>query len=273
MKQVLFIALAVCLMTAACEKDNGSYMTKNYTINGSYDELEVHNGIEVEFCDTVTEAVVTTRERAHEHLKIEIVEGELRIGFKPTWFVYSGDTKVLLPRIENLHSVELSGASSFVGDLNGNDIDVDLSGASSFVGDLNGNDIDVDLSGASSFKGTMMGSKLSIDLSGASDLSATADVDEADLEASGASEIALTGSCLGEMEIDLSGASTLKASSMDTRSISGNMSGASEAEVSCCESLKVSLSGGSELYYWIPTGCRPFVNCSCSGGSTVNGGK
>ncbi|MCR4738510.1 MAG: hypothetical protein K5846_10200 [Bacteroidales bacterium] len=72
------------------------------------------------------------------------------------------------------------------------------------------------------------------------------------------------------MEIDLSGASTLKAPYLSAESVYGEMSGASNADVTICSQLNVDLSGASTLTYGTYSDeCHPNINCPASGGSTV----
>ena len=90
------------------------------------------------------------------------------------------------------------------------------------------------------------------------------------LDISGASTAFVNGYCQEKMEIDLSGASTLKAANLNAQSVSGQMSGASDADVTVCSSLNVELSGASTLIYGtVSDECDPIVNCNTSGGSTV----
>ncbi len=244
-----FILLALCGLFVGCSKYYGEPTTVTIPVSSSYNALNVSHGFEVTVSDAVNEVVVTVGEKAVDKLKVEVRNGTLYIGFG-WWENYVGTATAVIPASAVLNDIELSGASSFTGNMNGDELNVDLSGASKYKGSMHGKDIDIDMSGASV-------------------VSATADVESIDLHASGASDANLSGACLGEMEIDLSGASTLKASDFDTRAVTGEMSGASNAEVTCCELLEVSLSGGSHIYYWVLSGCTPAVNCPCSGGSNA----
>ena len=225
------ILLSLCVLFFGCTKDWGSPATKNYPINGSYTGLDVSNAFQVTVSDEVTDVVVTVGELAHERVIVKVVNGELQIGFKPNTR-YNGTAKAVIPANANLSDLDLSGASSFVGELNGHDVDIDLSGASTFRGNV--------------------------------------DADEIDLDLSGASDAFINGHCQSKMEIDLSGASTLKAANLNTQSVSGEMSGASNADVTVCSALNVELSGASTLTYGIVSDeCHPVVNCPTSGSSTV----
>lgn len=223
--------LSLCVLFFGCTKDWGSPATKNYPVNGSFTGLDVSNAFQVTMSDEVTDVVVTVGELAHDRVIVKVTNGELQIGFKPNTR-YNGTAKAVIPSNANLRDIELSGASSFVGNLNGHDVDLDLSGASTFRGCVEADEIDLDLSGASN--------------------------------------AFINGCCQNEMEIDLSGASTLKAENLNAQSVSGHMSGASFADVTVCSSLNVELSGASTLTYGtVSDDCHPNVNCSSSGGSMV----
>lgn len=229
MKKTLVI-LSLCALFFGCTKDWGTPATKNYPISGAFTKLDVSNAFKVTVSDQVTDVVVTVGELAHDRVVVRVVDGELRIGFKPNTN-YSGKAKAVIPAAVLRK--------------------LDLSGASSFTGDLRGDDVDIELSGASTYRGTVEATELDIDLSGASDA-------------------ILSGACQTKMEIDLSGASTLKAANLSAMSVYGEMSGASDADVTVCSDLNVELSGASTLTYGTSSeDCHPVVNCSTSGASTV----
>ena len=229
MKNIV-ILLSLSILFFGCTKDWGTPATKNYPINGAYTKLDVSNAFDVTVSDQVTDVVVTVGELAHDRVVVRVVDGELQIGFKPNTN-YSGKATAVIPAAVLRK--------------------LDLSGASSFTGDLRGDDVDIELSGASTYRGTVEATELDIDLSGASDA-------------------ILSGACQTKMEIDLSGASTLKAANLSSMSVYGEMSGASDADVTVCSDLNVELSGASTLTYGTSSeDCHPVVNCSTSGASTV----
>lgn len=226
----IVILLSLSILFFCCTKDWGTPATRNYPINGAYTKLDVSNAFDVTVSDQVTDVVVTVGELAHDRVVVRVVNGELQIGFKPNTN-YSGKATAVIPAAVLRK--------------------LDLSGASSFTGDLRGDDVDIELSGASTYRGTVEATELDIDLSGASDA-------------------ILSGACQTKMEIDLSGASTLKAANLSAMSVYGEMSGASDADVTVCSDLNVELSGASTLTYGTSSeDCHPVVNCSTSGASTV----
>jgi len=248
MKNII-ILLSLVTLFFGCTKDWGAPSTKNYSIDGPYTGLDVSCAFHVTMSDQVNDVVVTVGELAHDRVVVKVKDGTLYIGFKPHTR-YNGEAVAVIP-LSVLRDLDLSGASSFVGDLSGEEVDVDLSGASGFKGNVVANDLDMDLSGASSYNGDILVNKFDVDLSGAS-------------------VAFVNGSCRNTMELELSGASQLKALTLDAPVVRGSMSGASQADVTCCTSLNVELSGASELTYGIISDdCKPVVNCPASGGSTV----
>lgn len=250
MKKTLFM-LSLCALFFGCTKDWGVPTTRNYPINAIYTGLEVSDAFQVTVSDQVTDVVVTVGDLAHKNVEVKVVNGKLHIGFKPMSFNgYNGVATAVIPATL-LYDLNLSGASSFTGNLEGYNVEIDLSGASCFKGNVSSADIDFDLSGASSFTGTVESEKLEFNLSGAS-------------------TVTVEGNSNTYMEIDLSGASQLHAANLKTPMVFGNMSGGSFADVTCCSSLNVELSGGSTLTYGtINDDCHPVVNCPCTGGSMV----
>jgi hypothetical protein len=248
MKKIL-IMLSLCALFFGCTRDWGIPTTQNYPINASFDGLDVSNAFQVTMSDEVTDVVVTVGDLAHERVVVLVKNGKLHIGFKPNT-MYNGTAYAIIP-------------TSVLRDL-------DLSGASSFNGDLTGDDVEIELSGASFYRGNVMAHDLNIDLSGASSCESTVETDKLDVDLSGAAMLTVGGYCQNSMEIDLSGGSRLNASSLNASAIHGNISGGSTADVTCCSSLNVELSGGSTLTYGIISDdCHPVVNCPCSGGSMV----
>ena len=269
MKKTSLLLFAFTMLFAACEMDYDT-ITMKYPIAGDYTKLDVSHAFDVVVCDTVKEAVVTASENVQRYVVVKVEDGVLTIKLRPNLAIHSRNAKVLLPRNEFLCEVELSGASSFTGDMKGEKVEVDLSGASDFVGSLYGTKVELDLAGASNFNGKIWGEDIDIDLSGSSDIEGSIDADNIVLESSGASSVEVTGSCLDNLDLDLSGASDFIAPKMECRNVTGEMSGSSDAEFQVCESLRVNLSGSSSIVYGIPVGCNPTVRCSTSGSSSVN---
>ena len=226
----MLIALsALCL---SCTIDYGTPATRNFAIDGSVSALDVSSAFQVTMSDKVNDVEVTVGENAFDKVVVKVKNGTLRIGFK-LGTMYSGTPTAVIPSDIQLEDLELSGASSFTGNLEGKDVDIELSGASIFKGKVEATDLDVELSGASVAN--------------------------------------INGFCQETMHIELSGASDLRAANLQSQAVKGLMSGGSYADLTYCTSLKVSLSGGSHLTYDLASDdCDPSISCFTSGGSTAD---
>lgn len=251
MRRFIYVLPLLCLLWAGCERDYDDCITVGYPIAERYTDLDVSDAFEVVMCDTVSKAMVTVRGGQHKNVILKVVDGTLKVGFKSSLFDWvHGPARVLLPLNSELCDVELSGASSFHGDLRGEKVELDLSGSSDFYGNLQGTEVNIDLSGASGFSGDI-------------------DADEVELEFSGSSSAKCAGST-GRVEMEISGSSSVDAYGLECRAANVRLSGSSTVKLSCCESLTGSLSGSSDLYYKALPGCNPVVNCTTSGGSDVH---
>ena len=251
LKLTALICIAVAGLFASCSKYYGEPVTINYPVDGNYTKLDISHAFDVTVSDDVTEAVVTVPEDLHSKLKLTVKNGTLYIGFTSNWIVTSSECTVKLPRNTQLKDLELSGASSFHGDLQGNSSDIEVSGASEFYGEVIASSVDFDISGASKVKSTVS-------------------ADEVDAEISGASKVTFDGACTGTMDIDVSGSSDLNAIEFNTDAVTGSLSGSSDADVTVCDRIAVNVSGSSDLTYGTSSpDCRPTYGCTISGSSSV----
>jgi hypothetical protein len=255
----------------ACEKDNSS-ITVNYPVTDNYTALDVSNAFDVVVCDTISEAKVTVRGGEHKNVIFKVEDGTLKIGFKNGLFHWNhGTAKVLLPYNSKLCDVELSGASNFRGNLQGDEVDVDLSGASDFYCEIDADEVNIDISGASDFFGDIWADEIDMALSGSSTIKGNVEALDLNLEMSGASDATFEG-YVGTLKINLTGASNIKKTINEMRygfecdQCEGSMSGSSDAYIHCDGTIKVNLSGSSELHF---TGNGNPADSHASSGSDI----
>lgn len=231
MKRIIFL-LPLCLLVLSCSKYYGEPMTQEFALGSSYSKIDISNGFDVTVSDEVDNVVITVGEEVMDRVVVKVNNNTLIIDFK--WGTnYWGDATAIIPAGVAVDEIDLSGGSILAG--------VALYGA----------DADLSLSGGSKYTGS-------------------ADVSELEINMSGGSEATLTGISQQSMDIELSGGSILSAYGLMIPEVEGDMSGGSVAHVTCCTSLEVNLSGGSELTYGVTDAtCRPMVYCPASGGSTV----
>ena len=274
MKKYLFVLSALVLFAfSSCQKFVGNPISKDFTV-GSYTELEVEDAFDVTVSDAVDAITVTVGEKLMPKVVVEVVENTLKIHFKGiNHNNYGTDLKVVIPYNADLTSVDLSGASEFHSEygLEGEKVEVDLSGASDFYCDIDADEVDIDMSGASNFYGDILADEIEMEVSGSSNIKGYVEVLDLDLGMSGASDATLEG-YVGTLKMELTGASNIKKTINGNRyglvcdRCEGSMSGASDAYIHCDGTIKVDLSGASELHF---TGSAFTADSSISGGSEI----
>ena len=272
-KYWIILSTLVLFAFASCQKFAGNPVTKDFSIAGTYTELDVEDAFDVYVDTAATVVTVTAGEHVMPNVVVEINQNTLKI-YLSGWHTNRGaDMTVILPYNADLKDVDLSGASEFHSEfgLVGRKVNVELSGASEFYCDLDADEVDIDLSGASDFAGDVLADKIDMDLAGASSIKGDVMAHELDIDLSGSSNATLEGE-VGLLKMDLAGASDIKKTVNGNRyglacdRCEGSMSGASNAYIHCDGVIRVSLSGSSDLYY---TGTAATTECSISGASGI----
>jgi len=270
MKKYLFVLSAIVLFAfSGCQKIAGDPISKDFSVEGAYTELQVENAFDVTVSDAATVITVTAGKNIMPNVIVEIVDNTLKIRLKPMTTSYGSEMTVVLPYNADLTSVNLSGASEFHSEygLEGEKVEVELSGASDFYGDIDADEVDIDVSGASNFYGDILADEIEMNLSGSSDIEGHVTAENLDLDLSGASDATLEGQ-VTKLYIDLEGASNIEKKIVGNKyalvcdQCEGEMSGASHAYIHCDGSIKVNLSGASDLH---------FTGTAFTGDSTTSG--
>ncbi len=235
MKQYLIALSTLAIMAfCSCSKGDGDPITQEFSINGSYTELDVEDAFDVTVSDAVSQITVTAGDRIMSKVKVEKIGNELKIYLKG-WTISHGTMKVVLPYNPELTSLSLSGASDFT---------------SAYA--LTGAKVELDLSGASVFHGSVM-------------------ADELDVELSGASEATIDG-VVNKLDLDISGSSSLEKKVVNSRyslactECECSISGSSSAYIHCDGTIRGSISGSSDLHF---TGTAFTADCNTSGSSDI----
>lgn len=251
----MFLLSTIALLAfGGCAKYDGDPITQDFSIDGTYTKLEVSDAFNVTVSDQVSVVTVKAGDKIMPSVVVEVVNNTLKIRLKRFKVSY-GEMQAIIPLNADLTSVNLSGASDFrsVYGLSGQKVKVSLSGASEFYCDIDADDIDMDLSGSSNINGHV------------------AATNQLDLDLSGASNATLTGQ-VPTLKIDLSGSSSLEKTVVDHHyglvcdQCSGSLSGSSNAYLHCDSTIKVSLSGSSDLHY---TGNADTNGSSTTGSSNI----
>ena len=272
-KHLIILSTLILFAFSGCQKFAGDPISKDFSITGTYTELEVEDAFDVTVSDVATQITVTAGENVMPNVVVETVENTLKIYLKGWHNNLGKDMTVILPYNANLMSVDLSGASEFHSEygLEGNKVEVELSGASDFYCDIDADEVDIDLSGASNFFGDIWADEIEMDLTGASKIKGYAEALDLDLEMSGASEATFEGQ-VDMLKINLTGASDIKKTINGNRygftcdQCEGTVSGASNVYIHCDGTIKVNLSGASNLHF---TGSAFTGDCTTSGGSDI----
>ena len=243
------VVLATSCFTAPA---SAKVRTGEVPVSRDYTELEVRSAIDVTWSETASVITLTADEAIYDYVVVQREGSKLKIYVKNSFRKRtSGSVKVVLPASNRLDEIELSGASSFSSAtlLSAREMDIELSGASHFAADLKvAGELDVNASGASKFVSGINAGKLSLELSGASEAELSGTAGKTDLELSGASAL------------------TSKDSVLVTGDTECEISGASNARISCTGRLWGVVSGASSIRYG--NGAAS-VNVKCNGASTA----
>ena len=272
-KHLIILSTLVLFAFSGCQKFAGDPITKDFSISGAYNALEVEDAFDVTVSDLATQVTITAGENIMPNVVVETVDSTLKIYLKG-WHTNLGkEMTVILPYNFDLRSVDLSGASEFHSEygLEGNKVEVELSGASEFYCDIDADEVDIDMSGASDFFGDILADEIEMDLTGSSNIKGYVEALDLDLELSGASDATLEGQ-VDMLMINLSGASNIKKTINGNRygfacdQCEGTITGASNVYIHCDGTIKVNLSGASDLHF---TGNAFTGDCTTSGGSDI----
>jgi hypothetical protein len=164
-----------------------------------------------------TVAVSASEEKYKEGIKVEVVNGVLKISFdgdKKFWRAFKGSKMKLKAYIsfKNIDKLAVSGACDvrIQGNINADDLKLNFSGASDLKeGTINAKKLTVDINGASDIKISGSATQLDVDISGASDFKGfDFATDYCNIKASGASSINITVN--KELSAHATGASDVK---------------------------------------------------------------
>ena len=272
-KHLIILSTLVLFAFSGCQKFAGDPITKDFSISSAYNALEVEDAFNVTVNEEATQVTITAGENIMPDVVVETVDSTLKIYLKG-WHTNLGkDMIVILPYNFDLRSVDLSGASEFHSEygLEGQKVEVELSGASDFYCDIDADEVDINLSGASNFIGEVLADEIEMDLTGSSNIKGYVEALDLDLELSGASDATLEGQ-VDRLMINLSGASNIKKTINGNKygficdQCEGTITGASNVYIHCDGTIKVNLSGASDLHY---TGNAATTGSTTSGGSDI----
>jgi len=189
---------------------SGNVVTQEEAIS-DFDKVEISHSFEVDIKQgEAFSVIIRVDDNLVEQLQVEKFGSTLKIGLEPAVSIVSNATLEAEITMPELTGLDLSGASNATisGFKSTKNLTVDLSGASSIVGDIGAGDISIDLSGSSNANLTGSGGNLTLDASGSSDVDLSDfPVADAEIDASGASTVTVNAS--GRLDVEASGASNV----------------------------------------------------------------
>lgn len=213
-KLIVFLG-SLTLLFSSCSRNRiepSAEISTETKLFSNFNKIDISNAftVYVSFSETEESVKIVANENLQSYVIVEKQGGELSIRLKRNTSISGRSTLKAYITTSQLNSIEASGASDihFLNTFAGNNLDLDLSGASSFEGDLILNQLSIEGSGASSFSLSGECDFLNSDLSGASSLKDYGFyvVEELNTDLSGASSSRLTVD--GDMFIRASGSSS-----------------------------------------------------------------
>jgi len=216
-KTILLTGLFFLIILTSCEKEtvnvSGEVTRVQVNLKG-FTGLKVASAfnIFVTFSDTEEEIIVEANEDIQNLVIVEMIDNNLEIKLKKQTNIRGNATMNVYITTKNINYYLATGASKITleSELIAELAKIDLSGASIFTGQLN--------------------------------------TDILELEAEGASKIDIFGQT-GEFKAELSGGSGLLNYDFLVKNITIALSGASNAQLTVSESIKIDASGASSLTY------------------------
>lgn len=205
---------------------SGDVVTEEFDLD-AISAVDVGTFFDVEiFVGDEQSVVVSADDNLFEHLKIEVNNGVLELGTKPDSAIGKAKLSAAVT-VTQLDSLTASGAS-----------DVAMS-------TFDGGDLEVDVSGSSDLVLAGRFDRLAITVSGASDVDVAGRTTSAEIVVDGASNLDFGDSEVGEVGVDLSGASTLAI--RNVAKVGGSIDGVSTIKVGDATSVELDTSGLSKI--------------------------
>ncbi len=262
----LFLSLASCdFVNGVNEKQTGNEITKTYEAKDGINELEIKE-IRIKRGNSTYGPKLNIKKGDTKEIKItmqESLESKISVSYSSDKLTISGEYmktyEVDYDVVINItgYVFEDIGLHNAVdcnmenGTINTDKVEFELSGASRVILDNStSKELNATLSGASTFmSNTLTSEKNHFEFSGASkskiDKIESKDID---IDLSGASEIILTGKVVN-VDASLSGSSFIGSYNFICDDFDGDLSGASNAEITANKTIRGSASGASTIKY------------------------
>tara|TARA_R110002072_G_scaffold63882_10_gene158576 strand:- start:743 stop:1459 length:717 start_codon:yes stop_codon:yes gene_type:complete len=215
MNKLILTICSLSIFLSSCSRNrvepSATLSSKAHSIS-SFSKIDVSNAFEVfiRFSDTDEKLLIEANDNLHDYIVVNQRGTELEIRLKRNTSISGKSRLRAYITTTDLSVIEASGASAiyFENDFIATSLDLDLSGASSFNGNLFLDNLEIEGSGSSDFEIQGESKNLNFDLSGASSIEdygfSISEQIRAELSGASSSKLRVD----GNMYIDASGAST-----------------------------------------------------------------
>ncbi len=233
MIRTFLISAITLLIFTSCEKieGEGAITTKNYVTSITTDQIDIESNINLTLSDQIEvgEIMISTNENIHEYITLIYGDNEITIDIDENKL--SGNVIInVTASSKQFTNIEASGACDVKvvdGTPNHNNYSIELSGASTFEGDL------------------IISNTLDIELSGSSNIKIAGSASDVDANLSGSSKIDGESFSCNDLDVDLSGSSNIKMEVNNT--ITGKLNGSSKINYSGNATVSVETSGTASV--------------------------
>ena len=216
---ILIVIMSLGVLFTSCEKNDinvspsGDVTTSNISVL-KFNNLNVQDifKVYVNFSETEESVQIEANSNIHQLVEIDQTGESLNIKLKRNTRISGIPVLNVYIKTKSLEKVKAEGAALVV-----------------FQNSLNGNILELELTGASNFIGSIS-------------------VDELYSDIYGASNMDVTGSS-NSIEINAEGACSMTGFEFETNQLKANINGASNVSLTVNQSLNVTASGGSKVYY------------------------
>jgi len=215
----LIIGLFVIVLLSSCGKDqlridpSSTISTKTHNITDFTEvRLSAEFNATVFFSETEESVVIEANDNLHEFIIVEDKGGALVIRMKNNVSIQGNSTTNVIITTREINDFSATGESSFkvMDKITANRVNIDLTGESSFTAELASQDLNVDLTGSS--------------------------------------QVELTGT-VDNVDAKLTGESDMKDYDFTCKALDIKLTGESSAQMTVTESIRVTASGESKLFY------------------------
>lgn len=245
-------------------------VTEHRTISTDFTHIDVSYTVNLIVEDRNDDRVtIRANENIMPHIELSVKDGKLRarLDGKSVVNMKKLVVEIAVPNSNKIRSVHASGASNvnIKPRIQASEFNAEISGASKMQLDVTAGKCNVEISGAANMQLAFEGGSLNLEASGAAGVTGTVAAVKSSFEASGAANVNVKGRSESAY-VDLSGASNFYGFGFETSVCTVKVSGASNAEVLCTESLAAKASGVSKIAY--EGDCR-ISSLSTSGVSSI----